>query len=134
MILTEFAPLTPDMASSMLSWMYCEKLKVDAGQRVGELLLQLLGQLLFGQPARPILEWLQRHKQLDIGERRGIAAVVRPAVLGYAVTTSGWRSRISRILRVPPVAGIEPNARRHRRADPQIALLEVRAGTRCPVA
>ena len=31
MILTELAPLTPEMASSMLSWMYWEKLKMTPG-------------------------------------------------------------------------------------------------------
>ena len=31
MILTELAPLTPEIASSMLSWMYCEKLKSTPG-------------------------------------------------------------------------------------------------------
>ena len=34
MIFTELAPLTPEIASSMLSWMYCEKLNVTPGSAV----------------------------------------------------------------------------------------------------
>ena len=49
MILTELAPFTPEMASSMLSWIYCEKLKLTPGSAFLEFRLKLLRQFLLGQ-------------------------------------------------------------------------------------
>ena len=126
MILTELAPLTPEIASSTLSWMYCEKLNPTPGQFGGELLLQLVGQLVLGQSRRPLVERLQRHEQFDVGERRGIAAVVRPAVLRHHGDDLRMAQQDFADLPRRRGARIQVHGRRHRGADPEIAFLQRR--------
>ena len=83
MILTELAPLTPDRPSSMLSWMYCEKLKPIPANSLENSDCKLVDELFLGHPGRPVLERLERHEKLGVVETGGVAAVVRPAVLRH---------------------------------------------------
>ena len=127
MILTELAPLTPEIASSMLSWMYWEKLKMTPGQLALELRLDLLRQLVLGHPLRPLVVRLERHEQLDVGERRGVAAVVRPAMLG----DDGDHLRMpqqnqAHLSAWPPRRPRSESVDRHGGANPEIALFQVR--------
>ena len=59
------------------------EVEADAGQFLGKFLLQLLGQLFLGEIGRPFVERLERREQLDVGERRGVAAIVGAAVLRH---------------------------------------------------
>ena len=54
----------------------------DSRQLALELRLNLLGQFLLGQALGPLVVRLERHEQFDVRERRGVAAVVGPAMLG----------------------------------------------------
>ena len=80
--LTELAPLTPERASSTLSRMSCEKLKLMPGNSlnfVGQLILDLLA----GDPRPPFLHRPQRHVELDVEVACHVGAVVGPAHLGH---------------------------------------------------
>lgn len=57
------------------------EIESDPGQFFPEVLLQIFRQLLLGEIRRPLLERFQGREQFDIGERRGIAAVVRSTML-----------------------------------------------------
>src|SRR5215510_7812172 len=80
---TEFSPLTPDTASSTLSWMYCEKLKLTPRKLRLQSCVDLLDELVLGHAFAPLLGWLQRGKELGIEEARRIGAVVGPSLLGH---------------------------------------------------
>ena len=126
MILTELAPLTPESASSILSWIYWEKLKVTPGQLFGKLLLELVDQHVLGVASRPFVVRLERREQLDIGERRSIAAVVGPAVLGNDVQHFRMTKQDLAHLRRRRLARLQSHRRRHRCPDPQIAFFQCR--------
>ena len=76
MTLTVFSPLTPDIASSTLSRDHLREVEDDAGERLAELLRELLGHLLLGHAARPFVERAERREQLDVVEAGDVGAVV----------------------------------------------------------
>ena len=102
------------------------EVEADARHLVGEFLLQFFRQLLLGEIGRPFIERLQRHEQLDVRERRGVAAVVGTAVLrndgDHLRMAEQDLAHLARRLG----AGIERDGRRHLRPDPEIALLQRR--------
>ena len=98
----------------------------DARQFLGELLLQLFRQLFLGQVRRPFVEWLERREQFDVGERRGVAAIVGTAVLRHHGDDLRMAQQDLPHLARRLGAGIERDRRRHRRPDPEIALLQRR--------
>ena len=65
----------------MLSSMYCEKLKTTPGNSLLNSVCTWSVNFSLVMPLGPLVKRLQRREQLDIRERRGIAAVVRPAML-----------------------------------------------------
>ena len=82
-ILMAFSASMPEAASWTLSWMYCEKAKVDAGEApcAARRAISAISSLLV-EALAPFVERLQRHEELDVGEAVGVGAVVGPAVLG----------------------------------------------------
>ncbi len=91
-----------------------------------ELLLQLFRQLLLGETCRPLIERLDRREQLDIGERRRIAAVVGAAVLRHHGEHLRMAQQDLPHLSRRLGAGLQRHGGRHRRADPEIALFQSR--------
>jgi hypothetical protein len=91
-----------------------------------EFLVELLDQLFLGVARRPLIERLERREHLDIGERRCIAAVVGPAVLGdrgddLRMAEQDFAQLLGR--RRPRH---QPGRRRQLDADPQVAFFQVR--------
>ena len=145
MILTVFSPLTPDIASSTLSLIACEKLKMTPGNAVGELLRQLLGHALLGDAAAPLVVGLERREQLDVVEAGDVGAVVGAAELrdhrrdlgmvrcasshfgGVDVAFGRARAAEQDGAHAADVLGrlLERDRRRQRGADPEVALLEL---------
>ncbi len=114
MILTEFAPLTPEIASSTLSWMYCEKLKFTPGNASENSFCSCCVSLSLVMPDGHSSYGLSgtNNSTLENGDA-SLPLSGRPCC-DTTVMISGWRSRISRILlvaSVPPssdmVSGIE---------------------------
>ena len=124
-ILTEFSPFTPETASSMLSWMYCEKLKsTPTNSRLScSLICWTMSSLLrsFG----PGLVRLQGHEELGDEGAVGIGAVLAAALLG--------EHRLDRRVAPDDVAharhavhaGLQRDGGRQQGADPQVAFLEL---------
>ena len=102
--------------------------KVEAHPRqfIGKFVLDLSNQLVFGEASRPFVIRLERHEQFDIGERRSIAAVVGPAVLGNDVEHFGMTKQDLAHLRRRRLARLQSHRRRHRCPDPQIAFFQCR--------
>ena len=97
-----------------------------SGQRRIELRLQLRGELVLGHAGRPFIIGFQRREQLHIGERRCIAAVVRPPVLRHhgddlRVAEQDFAHLARRL-----GSGVQRHGLRHRRADPVVSLLQGR--------
>src|SRR6516164_8872541 len=97
-ILIELEPLTPEIASSMLSWMYCEKLKLTPGNSSVNSCCSCLVSFSFVKPAGHCSNGFSGAKisTLEKGEA-SLPSSGRPCWV-TTVRTSGWRSRISRIL------------------------------------
>jgi len=96
------------------------------GHRIGELPIEVLDQLRLCIICRPFVERLERREYLDVGERRGITAIVRPAMLGH-------RRKDLRVAHHDLAqfcrrrsASIQPHRRGHRHPDPQIAFFQMR--------
>ena len=102
------------------------EIEADAGQFLRELLLQFLRQLFLGQVRRPLVERLERREQLDVGERRCVAAIVRPAMLRHNREDLRMAQQDLAHFAGDRCAGIERHRRWHRRPDPEIALLQCR--------
>ena len=102
------------------------EVEADAGQFLGKFLLQLFGQLFLGEVGRPLVERLERGEQLDVRERRGVAAVVGTAVLRDHGDDFRMAQQNLAHLAGDGGAGIERHGRRHRGADPEIALFQRR--------
>ena len=123
--LIEFSPLTPDTASSMLSWIYCEKLKSMPMNSFDSLAFICRTSSSLVSPLGHSLARFQRHEEL--GEERAvrIGAFVAAALLGG----DGLHRRK---LQDGPAdagdrlhAGLEIDGRRHHRPDPEVAFLEL---------
>ena len=102
------------------------EVEADARQFLGEFLLQLFRQLFLGQVRRPFVERLEGSEQFHIGERRGVTAVVGAAVLRHHGDHFRVTQQYLAHLAGDGGAGIERHRRRHRGADPEIALLQRR--------
>ena len=81
-------------------------------------MLQFVDQHVLGVAHAPLFIGLERHEQLDIGEWRGVAAIIRPAVLrndgdDLRVAQQNLAHLVRRRL-----ASFEPDGWRHRGADP----------------
>ncbi len=79
--LTEFSPLTPLMASSTLSEMYWEKLKMTPGNSFWSSSVISWVSLSLVSPRGHSSKGLQRREELQVVELREIGAVVRAAEL-----------------------------------------------------
>src|SRR3981081_3459476 len=120
-IFTEFSPFTPDTASSILSWMYCEKLKsTPTNSRLSCSLIWRTSSSLL----RPF-----DHSSNGFGGREravGIGAVLAATLLGH----HGAHRRVARDdvahARDAVHAGFECDGGRQQRADPEISLLQLR--------
>ena len=102
------------------------KIEVDAGELVGEFLLQVLDEVCLDSAASPLLEWLQRHKELGIKEPCRVAAIVRTAMLRHNRDHFGMAQQYLS----DPVdhrhPGFQRNGGRHGGPDPKIAFFERR--------
>ena len=124
-ILIEFSPFTPETASSILSWMYCEKLKsTPTNSRLSRSLICLTICSLVN-PAGHSVGRLQRDKELGEERAVGIGAFIAASLLGK----HGLDRRIARDHgadlghRFHP--GLQRDGRRHHGPDPQIALFQL---------
>ena len=141
MTLTVFSPLTPDIASSTLSEIICEKLKIDAGEGVGSSResSSVISSLV--TPRAPLVDRLERREELDVVEARDVGAVVGAAELRddrLDLRVPRCASRARRLAfgaraaeqdgaHAPDVLRrlLERDRRRQRGADPEVALLEL---------
>ena len=91
--LTEFSPLTPDTASSMLSWMYCEKLKSTPRNSPSSLSANSFTSRFLVRPAGHSSIGLSGTKNSATNEPSGsVASSPRPcseATVTYGRITSG---------------------------------------------
>ena len=102
------------------------EIEIDADEFLVKFGLQLVDQRLLGHIRRPLVERLQRHEKLGIVESRRVAAVVRAALLRGHGDDFGILQQNFADLGDDRLAGFQRNRRRHRGADPQIALFERR--------
>src|SRR5579862_2477777 len=123
--LTEFAPFTPERPSSMLSWMYWEKLKLtplnSAAKRSCSSPMIPSFVIPFGHSS-----WLEGHEEFGVVEAGGIASVVRASVLrdhGDHFRTLPEDPPHAADVRHP---GLKRDRLRHGGSNPQVSLLEGR--------
>src|SRR6516225_6795931 len=123
--LTEFSPLTPDTASSTLSWMYCEKLKLTPGNFASRASLTSSMSLSLVIPLRHSFAGLSGAKKFGVEEAGGIGAVVGPSLLGHDGLDFGKipDHQPHAVDEVAPL--FERDRGRHGRANPEIAFLQV---------
>src|SRR6266699_1446842 len=81
--LTEFSPLTPDTASSTLSWMYCVKLKLTPGNFASRASLISSMSLSLLMPLRHSLTGLRGAKNSALKKPVASGAIIGPSLLGY---------------------------------------------------
>ena len=93
--LSEFSPFTPDIASSTLSWMFCEKPKSTPGY-----LEQLLRICWMSRPWRrrgPLVWRFQLNEELGIVEGDDVGAIIGTVrLVRRRCVTSGKLSKIPR--------------------------------------
>src|SRR5262245_35251781 len=124
--LTEFSPLTPDTASSTLSWMYCEKLKLTPGNFASRASLTSSMSLSLVIPLRHSFCRLQRGKKFGVEEAGSIGAVIGPSLLGYDRLDFGKIPDDQPHAVDEVIALLERDRRRHGCANPEIAFLQMR--------
>ncbi len=124
MSLTEFAPLMPERASSMLSRMSCEKLKLSALE-VPELRGELLLDLLAGHPLPPFLHRAKRHVEFEVEEAGDVGPVVGASDLGHHPPDLGDRGDDLAEPRGHPRGLLSGDGPGHQGPDPEVALLEL---------
>src|SRR5271163_1409420 len=123
--LTAFSPFTPDAASSTLSSMYWEKLKSTPGKLASSAWLICVTSFALSTPAGPSLAIFQRRQELGLEEAGRISAVIGPAMLRDD-RLNLWKALDELAHAIDIVlALLERDRRRHGRADPEIALLEM---------
>ena len=96
----------------------------DADELPGELRLQFFDQFFLGHARGPLVERLQKDEYLGIAEPAGVAAVVRPAMLGdhggyFRMAQDNLANLCHR-----RHGGFERYSRGHRRMNIEIALLK----------
>ncbi len=124
--LTEFSPFTPDAASSTLSSMFWEKLKSTPGKRFSSAWSIWSVSLSLSMPRRPFAEGLEWHVEFGVEETGRIRAVVGPSVLrddrdGLRVALDYAAHLVDIFVRF-----LQRHGGRHRGADPEISLFEMR--------
>ena len=97
----------------------------DAGEALAQRVAHLGDQLLLVEALAPFVGRLQRHEELDVGEAVGIGAVVGPAVLGDDGLDLGEALDQPAHAVDVDVALVERHRGRQRRAQPDVALLEL---------
>ena len=110
------------------------EIEVDAGERRLELGVELGGQVVLGQTPRPFGIGLQRREQLDVGEGRGVAAVVGPAVLRHDRDDLGMAEQDLAHFARRLGAAVERHGRAASRRESSNCPLRAPAGTRCRAA
>src|SRR6516165_10515049 len=123
---TEFSPLTPDTASSTLSWMYCEKLKLTPGNFASRASLTSSMSLSLVIPLRHSFAGLSGAKNSALKKPVGIGAVIGPSLLGHDRLDFGKISDHQPHAVDEVITLFERDRRRHGCANPEIALLQVR--------
>ena len=101
--LTELAPFTPDSASSMLSWMYWEKLKVIPGNSSSNSFWSSSVSFSLVRPFGHSSNGLIGANSSTLEKAEASLPLSGRPCCETTVMISGWRSRISRILRVASV-------------------------------
>ena len=136
--LIELAPLTPESASSTLSRISCEKLKLTDGN-VLELLHQLVLDLLAGDLARPDLVAQDRDRlvppllhrdqggvELEVEKAGDVGAVVGPADLRHHALDLGDRADHLAEPGRHPRRLLKRHRPRQDAADPEVPFLQRR--------
>ena len=123
--LTEFAPLTPESASSTLSRMSCEKLKVTPGNSLN-FFDQLVLDLLAGHPLAPLLHRLERGVEFEVEEAGDVGPVVGPADVRHHVLDLGDRGDHLAEPRGHPGGGLQRDRPGQEGPDPEVPLLQLR--------
>ena len=98
MILIELAPLTPESPSSTLSWMYCEKLKSMPTNSLANSSCSWSISFSLVSPAGHSSNGFNGTKNSALKKPAASLPLSGRPCWETTVTTSGWRSRISRIL------------------------------------
>jgi len=100
------------------------EVEADPGELLCEFGLQVFDQLFLGHAGRPSIERLERDEELGIEETGGVAAIVRPPVLGDDRDHLGVAQQNLPHFRYRGHGGFERDGRRHGRANPQIPFLQ----------
>ena len=102
------------------------EVELDARKFLLQLRQQFRRQVVLVLALRPLLGRLQRREELGVEEARGVGAVVGAAVLGHhRFHFRQFRDQLAHLVDVG-VALLQRDRRRQGRADPEVALLELR--------